>query len=83
MFWYSRYGVLASWKEKVASSKTKQKRNIAELVGKALPRLIDLSQLIGQLIGDTDVCENHTARVGRNSFSMGQQGQHYVETLVV
>ncbi len=68
MFWYSRYGVLASWKEKVASSKTKQKRNMAELVGKALPRLTDLSQLIG----DTDVCENHTARVGTNSFSMGQ-----------
>ncbi len=43
-------------------------------IKKALPRLTDL----GQLIGDADVCENHTARVGTNSFSMGQ---HYVETL--
>ncbi len=46
------------------------------MVFEALPRLTDLSQLIG----DADVCENHTARVGTNSFSMGQ---HYVETLLL
>ncbi len=45
----------------------------------AFPQLTDL----GQLIGDVDVCENHTVRVGTNSFSIGQYsiGQYYVETL--